>query len=129
MTVFHVLVMCALVGTATEDSPTEPKLGDWLSTSHWAIAPEISWFRYEEPTVMRDKGVLYGVTASYTRTSRAQYEDRMLRLEGGFSRRPGGLRRPLMDGTPYTIEGNDDYLVNARLLWGPLWQTATWAFP
>ena len=127
MSVFHVLVLCALAGAATEDSSEPRKLGDWLSTSHWAVAPEISWFRYEEPGGMREDGVLYGVTASYTRTYRAHYEDRMLRVEGGFSTGQVDYDGSLQDGTPYTMQGLDDYLINARLLWGPLWQTADWA--
>ncbi len=127
MSVLHVLVVCALAGTAAEDSSAERKLGDWLASSHWAIAPEVSWFHYEEPRYMRDSGVFYGVAASYTRTSSAQYEDRMLRLEGGFSAGQVDYDGALMNGTPYTMEGNDDYLVNARLLWGPLWQSTNWA--
>jgi hypothetical protein len=127
MSVLHVLVMCALMGTAAEDSSAQGKLGDWLASSHWGIAPEISWFRYEEPSHMREDGFLYGVTASYTRTSPAQYEDRMLRIEGGFSAGEVDYDGALMDGTPYTMEGNDDIMVNARLLWGPLWQSTDWA--
>ncbi len=130
MSVLQVLVLCALAGTAAEDSSTEMKLGDWLATSHWAIAPEVSFFHYEEPKHMRENGVLYGVTASYTRTSAAQYEDRMLRVEGGFSAGQVDYDGGLSDGTdyiPYTMKGNDDLLVNARLLWGPLWQSANWA--
>lgn len=127
MSMLQVLVMCALVGAATEDASTERKLGDWLSSSHWGIAPEVSWFRYEEPSHMSEDGVLYGVMASYTRTYGATYEDRMLRVEGGFSAGQVDYDGALMDGTPYTIEGNDDLLVNARLLWGPLWQSAAWA--
>jgi hypothetical protein len=127
MNVLQVLAVCVLAGTAPADSSAERKLGDWLSAAHWAVAPEVSWFHYEEPGNMREHGWLYGVTASYTRTSRAQYEDQMLRLEGGFSAGQVDYDGALLDGTPYTMQGNDDYLVNARLLWGPLWQNTAWA--
>lgn len=127
MSACHVLILCALVGMAPADAPGDEKLGDLLSASPWSVAPEVSWFHYEEPGLMRDEGVLYGVTAAYTRTSRAIYEDRLLRGEGGFSTGKVDYDGGLQDGTPYAMQGNRDYLVNARLLWGPLWQNATWA--
>ncbi len=127
MSMFHVLVLCALVGAATDDSPADKKLGEFLATSHWAVAPEVSWFHYEEPGGIKDNGVLYGATASYSRYFRGTYESRLLRLEGGFSAGHVDYDGALMDGTPYSIEGKHDYLANARLLWGPLWQHDTWA--
>ena len=127
MSVLHVLVVCAVAGAGVDDSPAAKQLGEWLSASHWAIAPEISWFHYEEPGGIKDEGVFYGATASYTRCFPGTYEGRLLRLEGGFSAGQVDYDGALLDGTPYAMEGNDDYLVNARLLWGPLWQTATWA--
>jgi hypothetical protein len=127
MNVFHVLVVCALFGATAEDPQAGAKLGEILSAPHWAIAPEFSWFYYEEPGVMDEEGVLYGVTASYTRYYPAVFEDRILKLEGGFAAGEVDYDGSLMDGTPYSIESNDDYLINARILWGPLWQTDTWA--
>jgi hypothetical protein len=127
MNVLHVLVVCALFGAATDDSQANRKLGEFLSTPRWSIAPEVSWFHYDEPGDMEEEGMLYGVAASYTRYYPAVFEDRILRLEGGFSAGQVDYDGALQDGTPYTMEGNDDYLVNARLLWGPLWHTATWA--
>jgi hypothetical protein len=127
MNVLHVLAVCALFGTAADGSQAERKLGEVLSSPHWSIGPEVSWFRYGERGGIEDEGMLYGVVASYTRFYPAVFEDRILTLEGGFSAGQVDYDGELMDGTPYTMEGNDDYLANARLLWGPLWHTATWA--
>jgi len=127
MNMLHVLVVCALFGAAPDDSQTYKKLGELLSTPNWSIAPEVSWFHYEEPGLMKDEGTLYGVAASYTRYYPAAFEDRILRLEGSLAAGQVDYDGELMDGTPYTMEGNDDYLFNARVLWGPVWHTATWA--
>jgi hypothetical protein len=127
MSVFPVLVVCALAEAAANDAPVDRQLGERLSASHWALAPEISWFHYEEPGPIKDEGVFYGATASYTRYVPATYEGRLLRLEGGFSAGHVDYDGALMDGTPYTMEGSHDYLANARFLWGPLWQSPTWA--
>ncbi len=126
MNMLHVLVVCALFGAA-DDSQADRKLGEMLSAPRWSIAPEVSWFHYAERGDITEEGALYGVAASYTRYYPAVFEDRILKLEGGFAAGQVDYDGSLMDGTPYTIEGNDDYLVNARLLWGPLWHTATWA--
>jgi hypothetical protein len=76
---------------------------------------------------MKEQGMLYGVTGAYTRYFEATYEGHILQLEGGFSTGQVDYDGGLQDGTPYTMEGNRDYLVNARLLWGPVWQTDTWS--
>jgi hypothetical protein len=127
MNVFYMVLTCALVGAATDHPQADRKLGEILSAPRWTIAPEVSWFHYEEPGLMKEEGVLYGVAASYSQYYRADYEDRIFRLEGGVSTGHVDYDGSLQDGTPYTIEANDDFLVNARLLWGPLWHTSTWA--
>ncbi len=127
MNTFHMLVVCALFGMTADDPQAKQRLGEMLFASHWAIAPEVSWFHYEEPGLMEEEGTLYGVSASYTRYYDAVFSDRILRLEGGLAVGEVDYDGGLQDGTPYTIEGNDDMLINARVLWGPLWQTDTWA--
>ncbi len=127
MNMIQILAACALLATGADDSQADMKLGEMLSAPRWAIAPEISWFHYEEPGVMEEEGTFYGVAACYTRFYRAQYEDGIFRVEGGFSVGDVDYDGALMDGTPYEMAGNDDYLANARILLGPLWHADTWA--
>jgi hypothetical protein len=127
MNALHILAVFALFGMAADNPQADQKLGEMLSSPHWAVAPEVSWFHYEEPGVMEEEGTLSGVSASYTRYYRAPLEHRILKLEGGISAGEVDYDGSLLDGTPYTIEGNDDLMINARVLWGPLWETATWA--
>jgi hypothetical protein len=95
---------------------------DLLSPPRWEIAPEVSWFRYEEPGIMKDTGILYGFAASYTRYRQTD----LLRLEGGFSTGLIDYEGSLTDGTPYTMEDCRDYLINVRGLWGRPWQAERW---
>lgn len=127
MSMFQVLVMCALSVTASDDGQASAKLGEKLFTPHWAIAPEISSFHYDEPGIMEEDGTLYGLAVSYMRYYEGQFEARLLRLEGGISVGEVDYDGALMDGTPYRINGNDDLLANLRVLWGPLWEADTWA--
>jgi len=127
MNTFYMVVVCVLFGMTADDPQAGTKLGELLSAPRWAIAPEVSWFHYEEPGLMEEEGAMYGVSASYTRYYRAPMADRILKVEGGFSAGEVDYDGSLLDGTPYTVEGNDDLLANARVLWGPLWHTDTWA--
>jgi hypothetical protein len=122
-----ILVTYALLAAGAEVPEAGMGLGERLSTPHWSIAPEVSWFHYEEPDIMEEEGMLYGVAVAYTRYTGSRFDDGIFRFEGGFSAGEVDYDGSLMDGTPYSSENNDDYLGNARLLWGPLWQTETWA--
>jgi len=122
MNVCPLLMTCLLLGTAASDLPENPIPEELLFLTRWEIGPEISYFRYEEPGTMTDKGILYGVAASYTR-----YRPRgLFRVEGSFCFGEVDYEGSLLDGTPYAMEGNHDFLLNLRLLWGRLRQTERW---
>ena len=122
MNVCQLLLVCLLCGTAADEQKADSLFSDMLTAPRWEIAPEFSWFRYDEPGIMKNSGMLYGVAASYT-----QYKPRRLfRVEGGISVGEVEYEGSLMDGTPYTMDGNHDYLLNLRLLWGHLWQDKAW---
>jgi hypothetical protein len=127
MNLLHVVVAGALLGAGAnklEESRPEREL---LPSSQWAVAPEYSWFHYEEPGLMEEDGTLYGVAVSYTSYYRKPLENRLLRLEGGVAAGEVDYDGQLQDGTPYEVTGNDEIMINARVLWGPTWQTAEWA--
>ncbi len=99
---------------------------DVFFLSSWTIGPQISWFEYEEPGVMEEDGVFYGVTVSATRFLRAsESRDTLWRFEGGIAAGQVDYDGALMNGTPYKVDGNDDVLANARLLWGCVWHDET----
>jgi hypothetical protein len=39
------------------------------------VGPEISYIKYKEPGLMEEKGVMYGISASYTYHKEAKYAD------------------------------------------------------
>ncbi len=118
----QLLLVCLLWGAATDEQTAHGLFSDMLTAPRWEIAPEFSWYRYEEPGIMKNTGMLYGIAASYT-----QYKPRRLfRAEGGISVGEVEYEGSLMDGEPYTMDGNHDYLLNLRLLWGHLWEDHAW---
>jgi hypothetical protein len=122
MNACQILVVCLLFGTAGQDSRANEVAKETLTAPRWEIAPEISFFRYEEPGLMNDRGILYGVSGSYT----WHRENRLLRLEAGLAVGTVDYEGSLPDDTPYTMHGSHDYLLNLRLLWGRLWQAGRW---
>lgn len=95
---------------------------DVFFLSNWTLGPQISSFHYEEPGLMEEDGVLYGVVFSATRFYRAtESRDTLLRFEGSIAAGRVDYDGQLMDGTPYKADGNKDVLANARLLWGWVW--------
>lgn len=95
---------------------------DAFFLSSWTLGPQVSSFHYEEPRVMEEDGVLYGVVFSATGFLQAtQSRDTLLRFEGGIAAGEVDYDGALLDGTPYTMDNNKDFLANARLLWGCVW--------
>ncbi len=119
MSVCQMLAVCVLVGAVGN---SKAGAEDVLTAPRWEIAPEVSFFQYEEPGVMKDKGILYGVAGAYTRYR----DERLFRVEGEFAFGLVDYEGSLTDGTPYTIDGNHDYLLNLRLLWGRQWEADSW---
>jgi len=122
MGICQVWAVCVLLTAANEPGM---RLEEPLAATRWEVAPEISWFRYEEPGVMKETGLLYGVAGAYTRT---HGYNRLFRLEGefafGFVDYVGSLNDEA--NTPYRMEDSRDYLLNVRALWGRTWQEGGW---
>ena len=51
-----------------------------LKTHTWEIGPAVSYIRYEEPDVMKEEGIMYGLGGSYT-----YHNNWMLKAEGDGS--------------------------------------------
>ncbi len=121
MSMLQMLTVCVLLGAAG-DPGAKGATEDILTTPHWEIAPEISIFQYEEPGLMKNDGVLYGVAGAYTH----YHGHELLRVEGEFAFGNVDYEGSLADGTPYTIEDSHDYLLNLRLFWGRQWEAKGW---
>jgi hypothetical protein len=120
---------CAWVGAARAE---EDLLGGASMRKHvWQVRPEVSAFEYQEPGYMKEKGMFYGLEASYTyrpwadpnvAASRGLY---LLRLEGRFAFGEVDYDGSLSDGTPYTMSDMDDRLFEFRVLGGRDFLTST----
>ena len=54
--------------------------GDQARTHSWTVGPQISYIEYNEPDVMKEKGLMYGVAGAYTYN-----KGLVLKAEGVFS--------------------------------------------
>jgi hypothetical protein len=93
----------------------------------WKIAPEVSRYKYREPGVMTNEGTLYGVVGSYTfrelgrsvPTQLGTDNKKMLTLEGRLGCGEVDYEGSDMDtGTPISMGGIDDFLIDLRVLLG-----------
>jgi len=80
------------------------------------VGPEISYIKYKEPGLMEDKGVMYGISASYTYHNKQNML--MLGLEGIGSYGEVDYEGATIIGTPVTVENIPDYLFEFRGLIG-----------
>jgi hypothetical protein len=78
------------------------------AVQRWKLGAEISGIAYEEPGVMKEDGMMYGIAGSW-----ANHRDgAMVRIEGKFSY---GLVDYVNSGT---LDDIDDYMLEFRMLWG-----------
>lgn len=85
--------------------------------SKWEIGTEVSCIKYKEPAVMREKGMMYGVTGSYTYNGNLPFT---LKSEDNYSLKFEG--RAAWGRVDYrnsgAIDDIKDYLLELRLLGG-----------
>ncbi|MCK4849850.1 MAG: hypothetical protein KAT11_00795 [Phycisphaerae bacterium] len=104
-----------------------PALIDGLRSQAWHIGPEVYYFKYKEPGVMEDTGMFYGLTAGFTSRywlpaspEEQPWESKWMgRVEGRFAFGTVDYDGALQDGTPMTLSGIHDYVLEGRLLLGP----------
>ena len=86
-----------------------------LRESGLELGVELSHITYEEPGVMEEEGIMYGVDCSYVIHQKKNF---MFGLEGRCSFGQVDYDGALSDGTPYTIDDIDDYIFESRFLAG-----------
>lgn len=75
----------------------------------WAIGTEISYIQYEEPGVMEETGMMYGIVGSYAYRNYV-----MLKVEGKLASGLLDYDGQLNDGTPLTINDIPNYMLEVR---------------
>ena len=84
-----------------------------LKKHTFELGSEISYITYKEPGTMKEKGMMYGLVGSYT-----YHNKLMLKAEGRGSWGKVDYKGALSDGTPYTMDGIRDYMLEFRGLVG-----------
>lgn len=116
----------APVGVASgQDEPSS--FLESLQKRTWEIGPEIYHFKYEEPGVMEEKGMFYGVAGAYTyrdwvpaSPEESAPDDKwMYRGEGRLAYGQVDYDGQTMAGTPVSLHDIDDFALEFRLLLGP----------
>jgi len=79
----------------------------------WKTGTEISYIEYEEPGLMKNKGMMYGIVGSY-----AYHGPFMFKAEGKFACGQVDYEGGTWDGTPLTIKNIPDYMLEVRALLG-----------
>jgi hypothetical protein len=87
------------------------------------LGVEISHITYKEPDIMEQKGMMYGIVGSYASHSLANQAPKginrwMSKIEGRFSFGQIDYDGALDDGTPYTVEDINDYILEGRFFMG-----------
>lgn len=89
-----------------------------LQKHTFEISPEVSHIKYEEPGLMKQSGIMYGIRAAYTYRANL-----MLRVEGKYSTGKVDYDGHLIDfqtgvRTPYKLKNITDYMLEFRGLGG-----------
>jgi len=74
---------------------------------------EVSRIAYKEPGLMTERGFMYGFTMAYSLISNVQWK-----VEGKLSTGRVKYTGALMDGTPLSVSGITDTMLEIRGLWG-----------
>ena len=100
---------------------------DGLRHREWYVGPEVYYFKYREPGLMKETGMFYGLRVGFT--SRywvpASPQEQpwgskwMSRAEGRFAYGQVDYDGATWGGTPLTINDIDDFAWEIRLLMGP----------
>jgi hypothetical protein len=95
--------------------PDQPAGPDTLKRQKhfFVLAHEISYIKYDEPGVMEEKGMMYGIFGSYAYRNKL-----MLKAEGKFAYGQVDYDGATWGGTPLTIKSIPNYMLEFRGLLG-----------
>jgi hypothetical protein len=94
-------------------SPAQDTAKGLYKGANFDLMAEISSIKYEEPGLMEEKGMMYGIVGSY-----AYHNDLMLKVEGRFSYGKVDYEGATWGGTPVSANNIGDYLFDFRGLIG-----------
>jgi hypothetical protein len=86
-----------------------------LSPSSFDAGLQLSHITYKEPGLMRESGIMYGVTGAYTRVRPGL----MWRIDGTLTTGQVEYVGSYWDGTPLTVKGIQDTMFETRAVLGP----------
>jgi hypothetical protein len=115
--------MCFILVGVVQGQDKPSTFAESLQKSSWEISPEIYYFEYEEPGLMEEEGVFYGIFVAYTHRGWVEAPSSeskwMVRAEGRFAYGQVDYDGAFSDGTPLKVDSIDDYTFEGRLLLGP----------
>jgi hypothetical protein len=103
MRTFVLLLACSVLGTADAAAAS-------LRPESFDAGLQLSHITYREPGLIRESGIMYGVTASYTGVGRAI----MGKVDGTLSHGSVDYVGSYQDGTPLTISNIKDTMFEVR---------------
>jgi hypothetical protein len=106
---------CILLLLCSSVVATSEAVAGTLRPSAFDVGVQLSHITYREPDLIRESGVMYGVTASYTGFGRAF----MGKVDGTLSLGSVDYVGSYQDGTPLTIENIKDTMFEVRGVLGP----------
>lgn len=95
---------------------TENAFAEILSKHIFKVGPEISYLRYKEPGHMKEQGLMYGISASYSYHNMRNLL--MVGIEGKASYGELDYKGATIIGTPLNIDNVPDYMLEFRGLIG-----------
>jgi len=116
---FIVFLVVLLVGLYSAGSVS----AEQLEKHTFVLGTEISYIKYVEPSIMEETGMMYGIVGSY-----AYHNKLMAKVEGKGSWGQVDYDGKLLDGTKYTLDNINDYMLEFRGLVGYDIRISEWIF-
>ena len=110
LTIYFILIGSLNSFAEPEQEPNQKSKPEYT----WEVGTDISHIKYEEPGIMKEEGIMHGIIGSYTYNC----SHVVLKAEGRYSYGQVDYDGRLSDGTPYTVDNINDYMLELRGLVG-----------